>query len=91
MLYDSIDLYTVMVWRFCCNSIFYHKITQEQIYLRNKKHENDNALSFYGSKMILDFPNNFDWVSIVLDGSNLFWSGPNHFWQVQIIKIAPEV
>ena len=36
-----------------------------------------NALSFYGSK-------------IILDGSNLFWSGPNHFGQVQIVKISPE-
>jgi hypothetical protein len=34
-------------------------------------------LSFYGSKMILDV-------------SNVFWSGPNHFGQVQIIKISPE-
>ena len=45
MLYDSIDLYTVMVWRFCCNSIFYHKITQEQIYLRNKKLWNDTKVN----------------------------------------------
>ena len=39
------------------------------------------ALSFYGSKIILDRPNHFGWVPIVLDGSNLFWSGPNHFGQ----------
>ena len=49
-----------------------------------------NALSFYGSKMILDRPNNFGRVPIVLHKSNSFWSGPNHFGQVQIIKISPE-
>ena len=49
-----------------------------------------NALSFYGSKMILDRPNNFGRVPIVLHKSNSFWSGPNHFGQVQIIKICPE-
>ena len=48
------------------------------------------ALSFYGTKIILDRPNNFGRVPIVLDGSNSFWSGPNHFGQVQIIKISPE-
>ena len=48
------------------------------------------ALSFYGSKIILDHPNQFGWVPIVLDGPNLFWSGPNHFGQIQIIKISPE-
>ena len=48
------------------------------------------ALSFYGSKIMLDQPNNFGRVPIVLDGSNLFWSGPNHFGQVQIIKISPK-
>ena len=46
------------------------------------------ALSFYGTKMILDRPNNFGRVPIVLDGSNSFWSGPNHFGQVVIIKFA---
>ena len=49
-----------------------------------------NALSFYGSKMILYRPNNFGRVPIVLDVSNLFWLGPNNFRQVQIIKIGPE-
>ena len=29
-------------------------------------------------------------VQIVFVGSNLFWSGPNHFGQVQIINISPE-
>ena len=48
------------------------------------------ALSFYGSKMILDSPNHFGQVPIVLVGSNLFWSDPNHFGQVQIIKISPK-
>ena len=47
------------------------------------------VLSFYGSKMILDCPNNFGQVPIILDGSDLFWSGPNHFRQVQIIKLCP--
>ena len=51
---------------------------------------NDNALSFYGSKIILDRPNHFGRVPIVLDGSNSLWSGPNHFRQVQIIKNSPE-
>ena len=37
------------------------------------------ALSFYGSKMILYRP-------IILDGSNSFCLGSNHFGQVQIIK-----
>ena len=27
---------------------------------------------------------------IILEGSNSFWSGPNHFGHVQIIKISPE-
>ena len=40
--------------------------------------------------MILDCPNNFGKAPIVLDGSNSFWSGPNYFGQVQIIKISPE-
>jgi hypothetical protein len=40
--------------------------------------------------MVLDCPNNFGQVPIVLDKSNSFWSGPNHFRQVQIIKISPE-
>ena len=41
---------------------------------------------FYGSKMILDHPNHFGRVPIVLDRSNMFLSGQNHFGQVQIIK-----
>ena len=49
-----------------------------------------NALSFYWSKIILDHPNDFGKVPIVMDGSNLFWSGPNHFGLVEIIKISPE-
>ena len=48
------------------------------------------VLSFYGYKMILDPPNNFGRVPIVLDGSNSFCSGPNYFGQVQIIRISPE-
>ena len=42
------------------------------------------ALSFYRSKMILDRPNCFGRVQIVLVGSKSFWLGPNHFGQVQI-------
>ena len=40
--------------------------------------------------MILDRPNNFGRVPMVLNRSNLFWSDPNHFDQFQIIKISPE-
>ena len=43
-----------------------------------------NAFSFYGSKIILDRPNHFGQAPIVLDEPNSFWSGPNHFGQVQI-------
>ena len=49
-----------------------------------------NALSFYGSKMILDRPNHFSQVPIILSRSNSFWSDPNHIAQVQIIKISSE-
>jgi hypothetical protein len=49
-----------------------------------------NALSFYGSKMILDCPNHFGLVQFVLVGSNLFWLGLDHFGWVQIIKISPQ-
>ena len=44
------------------------------------------ALPSYGSKMILDFPNHFGRVPIVLDRFNLFWLGPTQFGQVQIMK-----
>ena len=54
--------------------------------LRNKTY----ALSFYGSKIILDLPIDFGQVPIIFDGSNSFGSGPNHFGQVQIIKISLE-
>ena len=47
-------------------------------------------MSFYGSIMILDRPNHFGRVPMVLDRPNSFWSGPNNFGQVQIIKIGPE-
>ena len=40
--------------------------------------------------MILDRPNNFGRVPIILNGSNLFWLAPNHFGQAQIINISPE-
>ena len=48
------------------------------------------ALSFYGFKMILDCPNHFGRVPIVLDWSNSFWWGPNHFESIQIIKFGPQ-
>ena len=41
------------------------------------------ALSFYEYKNFLGRPNPFGRVPIILDGSNLFWLGPNHFGQVQ--------
>ena len=44
-----------------------------------------NALSFYGSKIILDRPNNFCRVP-----TNHFGCVPICFGQVQIIKISPE-
>ena len=34
--------------------------------------------------------NYFSRIPIILDGSNSFWTGPNHFGQVQIIKDSPE-
>ena len=45
------------------------------------------ALSFYGSKMILDHPNHFGRAPIILDRSNLFWSGPNNFQNINISPI----
>ena len=38
----------------------------------------------YKSKIILDGPNCFGRVQIVLLGSNWFWSGQNYFDQVQV-------
>lgn len=40
--------------------------------------------------MIMDRPNDFGPIAILFDGSNLFWSGPNQFGQVQIVKISTE-
>ena len=40
--------------------------------------------------MILDNPNHFGRVPIVLDRSNMFLSGQNHFGQVQILKVSTE-
>ena len=48
------------------------------------------ALSFCGSKIILDHPKYFGRVPLILNGPNLFCSGSNNFGQVQIIKISPE-
>ena len=42
------------------------------------------ALSFYRSKIILDRPNCFGHLQIILVRSKLFSLGPNHFGQVQI-------
>ena len=42
------------------------------------------ALSFYRSKMILDCPDCFGWVQIILVGSKLLWSGPHNLGQVEI-------
>ena len=35
-------------------------------------------------------PNHFGRVTIILDGTNLFWSGTNHFGQVQTKKFSSE-
>ena len=48
------------------------------------------ALSFYEYKTFLGRPNPFGRVPIILDGSNSFCLDPNHFGQVQVIKISPE-
>ena len=60
--------------------------------INSENHQLIYALSFYGSKMILDRPNHFgrDRVPIILDGSNSFWLGPNHLGQFQIIKNSTE-
>ena len=42
-----------------------------------------NALSFYGSKMILDHPNCFGRVQIIMIRSKSFWIGPNYEKLVQ--------
>ena len=42
------------------------------------------ALSFYEYENFLDRPNHFGRVPIILDGSNSFWLGPNHFGEKQI-------
>ena len=52
------------------------------------KLQHNKALSFYRSKMILDRPNCFGQIQIVLVGSKSFWSGPNHFGWVQIILVT---
>ena len=48
-----------------------------------------NVLSFFGSKIILDYPNPFGGVPIIMDRPNSFWLGPNHFEKIQIIKFGP--
>ena len=42
------------------------------------------ALFFYRSKVILDRPNCFGRIQIILVGSESFWLGSNNFGQVQI-------
>ena len=49
-------------------------------------HKKSTDFSFNGSKMILDSPTHFGRVPI----ANLFWSDPNNFGQVQIIKMSLE-
>ena len=61
------NLHIVTVWRFCCNSIFYHKITQEQIHLRNKKLGNDMKVNIrdydisFSDKNVVQFSRKFRW------------------------------
>ena len=54
------------------------------LYQIEQKRTQFNALSFYSSKMILDRPNHFGRVPIVLVRSKSFWLGPKHFGQGQI-------
>ena len=53
-------------------------------WLPSKNKVADENFHFYRFKIILDRPNCFGWVQIVLVGSKSFWSGPKHFGQVQI-------
>ena len=69
---------------------FYCIKSKNQLYQILPYHDHIYALSFYGSKIILDRPNYFGWLPIILDGSNSFWTGPNHFGQFQITKTSPE-
>ena len=57
---------------------------RKEIFTRKLQWSKLNALSFYGSKMILYRPNHFGQITIVLVECKSFWSGPNHFGQVQI-------
>ena len=59
------------------NALF--KITNENLWY--------NVLSFYRSKIILNHPNCFGRVQIVLDRYKLSWLCPNCFCWVQIILI----
>ena len=63
------------LWKFGICFHFFVKTSREQL---------TYALYFYRSKMILDWPNCFGQVQIVLVRSKSFWLGPNHFGQVQI-------
>ena len=58
-----------------------------------------DVLSFYGSKIILDCPNYFGRVPIILDGpgdgdtsrrAQFILVSPNHLGQAKIIRISPE-
>ena len=84
IIYDEVVLLLLLLtWMFI---YFLSSYLMIALKLRNKTY----ALSFYGSKIILDLPNDFGRVPIIFDGSNSFGSGPNHFGQVQIIKISSE-
>ena len=50
-----------------------------------KKEQLSNTLSFYGSKIILDNLNHFGWVTIVLDGSISFYTGPTYVRKVWFV------
>ena len=62
-----------------------------ELHSKYNNFQGSHALSFYESEMILDRPNHFGRVPTILGGSNLFWSGANHFGQVQILKISQDI
>ena len=69
---------TFLLWISCGNYSIYE--------VENGLFTKFYALSFCRFKIILDRSNHFYRVTIVLVESNSFWSGPNHYVQVQIIK-----
>ena len=66
------------------NYVWHYKNESEQLEFKLETLIWIYALSLYRFKMVLDRPNCFGWIQIVLVGSKSFWSGPNHFGQVQI-------